>query len=122
MAPTAWTGEVLAGELRAGDILLDHDGNDEVFVRRVVQDAGQGMELEYPIQQPAALATLRGRRLPGPRQLLSHGAGAARTCQAGPRSWRLLHRFRTATIDWAAASHGQGRNQRSNQAGARTSR
>ena len=47
MAPTARTGEVLAGELRAGDILLDHDGNDEVFVRRVVQDARQGLELEY---------------------------------------------------------------------------
>src|SRR5664280_1867672 len=47
MAPTARTGEVLAGELRAGDILLDHDGNDEVFVRRVVQDARQGVELEY---------------------------------------------------------------------------
>jgi hypothetical protein len=48
MAPTARTGEVLAGELRAGDILLDHDGNDEVFVRRVVQDAAQqGVELEY---------------------------------------------------------------------------
>jgi len=47
MAPTARTGEVLAGQLRAGDILLDHDGNDEVFVRRVVQDARQGVEVEY---------------------------------------------------------------------------
>ena len=47
MLPTARTGEVLAGELRAGDILLDHDGNDEVFVRRVVQDTRQGVELEY---------------------------------------------------------------------------
>lgn len=47
MAPTARTGEVQVGELRAGDILLDHDGNDEVFVRHVAQDAGQGVELEY---------------------------------------------------------------------------
>ena len=47
MPPTARTGEVLAGQLRAGDILLDHDGNDGVFVRHVVQDARQGVELEY---------------------------------------------------------------------------
>jgi conjugative relaxase-like TrwC/TraI family protein len=48
MPPTARTGEVLAEELRAGDVLLDHDGNDEVFVRRTRQDAAhQDVEIEY---------------------------------------------------------------------------
>lgn len=64
MAATARTGEVLAGELRAGDILLDHDGNDEVFVRRVVQDARQGLELEYllPGREEPVRVTGPGRR------------------------------------------------------------
>jgi hypothetical protein len=48
MPPTPRTGGVLAEELRAGDVLLDHDGNDEVSVCRTRPDAAhQDVEIEY---------------------------------------------------------------------------